>query len=137
MNRLTSSGSCRRCRRWLEGEWATAETQAARHAISRQMHSGVCDECQRAWQAAALEFIRASDDMRVLNQCLVATGRDVRGAFQTGMPAQVLGRVTTAERRCVELGMWASVRPEIYPESVRIRKYDPRELRHRDHNPDQ
>ena len=41
---LKSSTSCRRCRRWLEGDW-NAATPEARPEIQRQMDAGRCDVC--------------------------------------------------------------------------------------------
>lgn len=43
---LKSSPSCRVCRRWLEGEWPTAD-DAGRAEIERQMAAGRCDDCTR------------------------------------------------------------------------------------------
>lgn len=43
---LKSSHQCRRCRRWLEGEWSDADdTQRAN--LERQMNAGRCDDCTR------------------------------------------------------------------------------------------
>lgn len=40
-----SSTSCRRCRRWLEGEWNVAETDEGRKNLQREMDQGYCDIC--------------------------------------------------------------------------------------------
>lgn len=43
--KLKSSGSCRLCKRWLEGEWSAARRKAERDALQRQMDAGRCDAC--------------------------------------------------------------------------------------------
>lgn len=43
---LKSSHECRRCRRWLEGEWSSASPEE-RIEIERQMSVGRCDDCTR------------------------------------------------------------------------------------------
>lgn len=48
--KLKSAHSCRRCRRWLEGEWARASAEE-RVELQRQMSNGICDVCPNppAW----------------------------------------------------------------------------------------
>jgi len=60
---LKGSFSCRRCRRWLEGDWSAADP-AARVEIERQMATGRCDACaaresgrRRAWAS----YVRVTD----------------------------------------------------------------------------
>ncbi len=43
---LKSSHECRRCRRWLEGEWSGAD-ETGRANLDRQMNAGRCDDCTR------------------------------------------------------------------------------------------
>lgn len=44
---LKSAHSCRRCSRWLEGEWNRAASDDERADIQRQMSAGRCDDCTR------------------------------------------------------------------------------------------
>ena len=41
---MKSSGSCRVCRRWLEGEWSQA-TPEQREVIEKEMAQGHCETC--------------------------------------------------------------------------------------------
>lgn len=41
---MKSSTSCRRCRRWLEGEWSDASPEE-KVELQRQMDQGFCDVC--------------------------------------------------------------------------------------------
>jgi hypothetical protein len=116
MNRLKSSTSCRICRTWLERLWSDPQQ---RESAMRQMNNGMCDQCQRERQSAAVEYIRAADDMRLLNQCLLALGVETRGAFMHGPYAAVARRVHEAEQRCVSLLMWPRSREMITPERFR------------------
>lgn len=56
---LKSAHSCRRCRRWLEGEWAQEHTGERRpevlDAIQRQMDAGRCDDCTRRETAGLVQ----------------------------------------------------------------------------------
>lgn len=61
---LKSSHECRRCKRWLEGDWARADV-AARRAILAQMDQGECWPCQKERLRAAYAFIRQLDAVRV------------------------------------------------------------------------
>lgn len=40
-----SSTSCRRCKRWLEGEWNVAETTEHRAVLQQAMDQGYCNIC--------------------------------------------------------------------------------------------
>lgn len=40
-----SSTSCRRCKRWLEGEWNVAETTEHRAVLQQEMDQGYCNIC--------------------------------------------------------------------------------------------
>jgi hypothetical protein len=42
---LRSSNSCRRCGRWLEGDWNRSTNDAERAELQRQMDAGRCDAC--------------------------------------------------------------------------------------------
>jgi hypothetical protein len=55
--------SCRRCRKWLEGDWAKADA-AGRKAILAQMGQGECWPCQKVRLLAAFEFIRQLNAVR-------------------------------------------------------------------------
>lgn len=44
---LKSAHSCRRCGRWLEGEWNRTDDDDERASIQRQMSDGRCDDCTR------------------------------------------------------------------------------------------
>lgn len=57
---LKSSHQCRRCRRWLEGEWFDADA-AGRVEIQRQMDAGRCDDCTRR-EAADLAAVASAPD---------------------------------------------------------------------------
>jgi hypothetical protein len=128
MNRLKSSGSCRICRTWLEGEWANSRIAAVRAEIERQMAAGICDGCQRKRQLAAREYIAASDDVRLWFQVLTALGYRTPEQYANGMPDAMITRVKTAEERCISLGMWSRHRGADVPERFREPpKYRPRE----------
>lgn len=56
---LKSSHQCRRCARWLEGEWSSADA-AGRAELNRQMSVGRCDNCTRR-EAADLAAAEQTD----------------------------------------------------------------------------
>lgn len=41
---MKSNHSCRRCRRWFEGEWSQATSDELRAKVQRLMAQGYCDE---------------------------------------------------------------------------------------------
>lgn len=102
VNRIQSSTSCRICRRWLEGDRPYS-------LALRQIENGMCDDCQRKRQAAAVEYIAACDSLRQL-ALFGLTG----GKFD-----QPRMRVASAEARCVSLLMWPWTRQVIQPERFR------------------
>lgn len=134
MNRLKSSGSCRICKRWLEGLWSTARTPEQRLAVLRQIDSGLCDSCQRERQRAAVEFMAASDEMRLFLRCLIALGRDATEDFRSGAAGALINRVKVAERKCVALHMWTWERRGTDPERFRDFRYQPRGRTDADHS---
>jgi hypothetical protein len=58
---LKSAHSCRRCGRWLEGEWNSADDDQARADIQRQMSWGRCDDCTRREAGEAAEDAAVED----------------------------------------------------------------------------
>ncbi len=62
---LKSSNSCRRCRRWLEGEFNTAKDRVAQLSLDRQMSNGRCDQCA---EAEALSQLLQLYDLRRVTQ---------------------------------------------------------------------
>jgi hypothetical protein len=112
MSRFKSAHSCRLCGRWLEGEWARAVTDDERESIERQMNNGMCDDCQcqRKRQGAAMELIRAADQIRlawqVAQQAYGPHAVDHVGQPLTNRSSLPLRRTETAEKRGVELGVW-------------------------------
>lgn len=134
MNRLKPSHSCRICRRWLEELWSATRTLEQREDIQRQIDSGMCDSCQRERQHAAVEFMAASDEMRLFLDCVLALGRDTPD-FRGGTAGALINRVKSAERKCVDLGMWPWSREVDIPERFRVPpKYRPRGRTHADHS---
>jgi hypothetical protein len=134
VNRLKSSGSCRICKCWLEGLWSSARTPEQREAVWRQIDSGLCDSCQRDRQSAAVEYMAASDEMRLFLDCMMAVGGDTAD-FRGGTAGALINRVKTAERKCVDLGMWPWSREVDTPEQFRVPpKYRPRGRTHADHS---
>lgn len=106
MNYLKSSTSCRICGVWFEGSWAGA-TGPARLSIQRQIGNGMCDRCQLRRQAAAVQFIRTTDVVRVFTQLgLVPPGSIAEAARQ-------------AEHECMALMMWSPVRRQHDTEKYR------------------
>lgn len=125
MNRMGYSERCRVCGTDMRGNRVLAavrlnaiprgtihqpdrEREALTLAdLARQMSCGICDSCQRLRQAAALDYMRAADEVRILDSL------GVRWAVLSGVRPQIhspfarmLDRVKDAERRCVELKMW-------------------------------
>lgn len=108
MNRLKSSGECRICRTWLEGLWARATSDAERASVARQMDNGMCDACQCLRLAAAIEYERASYEIRLLH----ALGARFIRHRSIGSEAirQAQSRIERANDQCVALKMWPSDR---------------------------
>lgn len=134
MNRLKSSPSCRICRRWLENLWSAARTTEQRESVQRQIDSGICDSCQRERQRAAVEFMAASDEMRLFLACLIALGREATEDFRGGAAGALVNRVKVAEKKCVALRMWTWERHGTDPERFRDFRYQPRGRTHADHS---
>lgn len=72
----------------------------------RQIDSGLDDVCQRLRQAAALEYIRAADEVRLL-QYLGATVPAGRMPIWRGPLPRAIDRLKLAGAECVRLKMWA------------------------------
>jgi hypothetical protein len=116
MNRLKSSHQCRVCRDWLEPLYTKARSDAERESALRQMDNGMCDECQRKRWAAAVEYLRAADQIRVVTRMFA------RAAMKTpsphlGLMFELRSRVHLAEARCVALKMWHPI--DLRPERLR------------------
>lgn len=84
--KLKGSTECRRCCRWLEGMWTKATTTGERNDLQRQMAFGECFACQLTRYHAAVAYMLAADQVRILTY--VATSR--------GEPAERW--ITEAER---------------------------------------
>lgn len=106
MNRLKSSHQCRICRAWLEGLYDRAATDDRRASALRQMANGMCDGCQRKRHAAAINYIRAADALRVMAQMYARAGFKMPLNNRHGPMLEFWLRMTAAEEACVALLMW-------------------------------
>jgi hypothetical protein len=115
MNRLEGSLNCRVCGRSLKVDWTRATNEEIADA-DRQIANGLCDVDQRKRWAAATEYLRAADQIRVITQMFAAAGSRALRADRSPM-LELRMRVNVAERQCVALKMW---RPEtVSPERFR------------------
>lgn len=66
------------------------------------MDNGMCDECQIRRQAAAVAYVRAMEDLRLLQ---LVDARRSENPDQRRAPMQ--DAISRAEARCIGLRMWA------------------------------
>ncbi len=107
MNRIRPSTHCLVCGIDLLKRWISIRMLRATADLAWMTNSGICDHCSRARQSAAVEFLRAADEVR--------TWMHLGAAWEgRGKPNQALGaafrRLQSAERRCVQLKMWPAKR---------------------------
>lgn len=106
MNRLSPSLTCGVCAFHFHRAWERETSEAVRDRLKLQAYNGICDPCQRERQDAALNFIRASDALRVLHSVV---GHANHGPAE-GVAFTMYLRVQMAEQRCVDLKMWPAHR---------------------------
>jgi hypothetical protein len=122
MNRIRPSARCLLCGRDLVQGWTPTPDELPVESMRRQTGNGLCDPCQLRRYAAAIEYIRAKDEMALLSN-LGATnkfiGPDTKGSM--AMRA-VKARLLAADERCIALQMWTASRP--YPRGKRKITHD-------------
>jgi hypothetical protein len=79
----------------------------ARSERMRQIENGICDPCQRARYAAALEYERAVSEVRMLSDFGAVLGNRTHGMTRNNQILyQATHRLRAADAECVRLGMW-------------------------------
>jgi hypothetical protein len=86
------------------------------HAIQRQTGNGICDRCQRRRHAAAVEYLRASDAVRLMQQ--LGAARLTSGIWHCPPTMgtafdRAVQRVQAADAACIALKMWPASRAGI------------------------
>jgi hypothetical protein len=99
------SPNCRVCSVVLIAMHITSGTVAEHESISRQIGNGICDACSRLRHLAAVEFERASHDVRML-AAMGAGWLHTRPPRPIPVLARAMGRLQAAEQECVRLRMW-------------------------------
>ena len=102
------SSTCRLCATDLAALLAATRTVLEHKSISRQVASGLCDTCSRLRLAAAVEFERASHDVRML-AAMGAGWLHTRPPRPIPVLARAMGRLQAAEQECVRLRMWPAI----------------------------
>lgn len=108
MNRLPPSYACRVCGLDLLARHDRSIDTIERLELRRQAYSGMCDGCQRARQDAAIAFMRAFDQLRLIWPIVepVAGEPQFRDAI-----IRLSAELKRADALCVELKMWPATRP--------------------------
>lgn len=72
----------------------------------RQVDAGLDDPCQRLRRAAAVEYIAAADEVRLLQQLGAAVPGHRQPIWRGPLP-RAIDRLKRADAECVRLKMWA------------------------------
>lgn len=110
MNKLGPSRICRICGKDIRRLWGEALLVRLRVELNRMMANGMCDDCQNARLAAAIEYENALAEIRLV--------MDLGGSWSRRRPPTVHPalryarfRRDKAEAQCVALKMWPAARP--------------------------
>jgi len=102
--------------------WTPTPDELPVESMRRQTGNGLCDPCQVLRNAAALEFIRAKDEMALLSN-LGATNKFIGPDTNGSMAMRAAkARLLAADAACVRLQMWTAGRP--YPRGKRKITHD-------------
>lgn len=104
MNRMGYSTRCAVCCTDLAELLVEMSSRKLRASIHRQMSNGLCDQCQRARHAAAVEYEHAAEAVHLVVYL---------GAEQYGYPPRIPTvlheaslRLKQANQECIRLKMW-------------------------------
>lgn len=99
---------CASCGTGLEAAYLLAQRSDERSALMRQTIAGACYRCQRLRLAAAEDFMRAADEVRVIARLAgPELAHTPMGPHRYASPySRMLMAVMSARARCEELKMW-------------------------------
>lgn len=107
MNRVRPGRNCYVCGKDITQLALTVRAPGEDYmtAMQRQTSSGLDDRCQRARQAAAIEYERASGRVVLMQQMGAKTVERRHGPLWIAMQA-----VAATEAQCIALKMWPAAR---------------------------